>query len=72
MLPITYACSKFHYLIYGQSSVKVFTDHKPLVSIMSKEMHKIPNNRLRRLLIKLMIYDLSVNYLPGNQMYVAD
>lgn len=72
MLAITYACSKFHYLIYGQSSVKVFTDHKPLVSIMSKEMHKIPNNRLRRLLIKLMIYDLSVNYLPGNQMYVAD
>jgi len=72
MLAITFACSKFHYLIYGQSSVKVFTDHKPLVSIMGKEIHKISNNRLRRLLIKIIIYDLSVNYLPVKQMYVAD
>jgi len=52
MLAITFACPKFYYLIYRQSGVKVLTDHKPLVSIMSKEIYKIPNNRLRRLLIK--------------------
>jgi len=72
MLAITFACSKFHYLIYGQNGVEVYTDHKQLVSIMDKEVHKNTNDRLRRLLIKLIIYDLSVNYLPGKQMYVAD
>lgn len=56
----TNTSSKFHYIIYGQRKVNILTDHKPLVSIMKKEFHKIPNNKLKTLLIKLMIYDISV------------
>lgn len=72
MLAITYTCSKFHYIIYEQRKVNIFTDHKPLVSIMNKELHKIPNNRLKRLLIKLIIYDISVYISVYISMYVAN
>jgi len=39
---------------------------------MRKEIHKIPNNRLRRLRVKLLIYNVNVEYLPGKRMYIAD
>ncbi|XP_050533909.1 uncharacterized protein K02A2.6-like [Daktulosphaira vitifoliae] len=71
MLAISFACTKFHSLIYGRK-VTVFTDHQPLVSIMLKELNKIPNNRIRRLRMKCMLYDIKVKYLPGREMYVAD
>jgi len=63
MLAIVFACTKFHYLIYGQQSVKIYSDHQPLVSVMKKEIHKIPNNRLRRLRVKLLVYNVNVEYL---------
>lgn len=55
MLAIKFACEKFHRLIYGQTIIKVKTDHQPLVAIMKKNIEKIPNNRLKRMRIKLMI-----------------
>lgn len=72
MLAIVFACTKFHYLIYGQKQVYIFTDHQPLVSVIKKEINKIPNNRLRRLRVKLLICNIRFEYLPGKYMYVAD
>jgi hypothetical protein len=71
MLAISFACTKFHSLIYGQK-IKIYTDYQPLVSIMKKDIHKIPNNRLKRLRLKLLIYEIELQYLPGRYMYVAD
>lgn len=39
---------------------------------MKKEINKIPNNRLRRLRVKLLAYNIDLSYLPGKYMYVAD
>lgn len=71
MLAIYFACTKFHSLIYGRK-VNVFTEYQPLVTIMLKELNKIPNNRLKRLRLKCLLYDIDVHYLPGKLMYVAD
>lgn len=72
LLSITDACTKkFHEIIYGRK-ITVYTDHLPLISLMDKEIHKIPNNRLRRMKLKLVPYDITVRYLPGSQMYIAD
>ena len=55
ILAISFACTKFHSLSYGQK-IKIYTDHQPLVSVMNKDIHKIPNNCLKRLRFKLLIY----------------
>lgn len=70
-LAITFACKKFHYFIYGRP-VEVKSDHKPLISIMKKDFHKIPSAKLQRMRLKLFNYDLKVEYVPGRYMYIAD
>lgn len=72
MLAIKFSCMKFHRLIYGQEVITVQTDHQPLIPIMNKELNKIPNNRIKRMRVNLMIYNLKVEYCPGKYLYVAD
>lgn len=55
MFAFSFACSKFHSLIY-RKKIKIFTDHQPLVSIMLKGVHKIPNNRSKRLRLKCLLW----------------
>lgn len=71
-LAILYACKRFHYFVYGLENVIVHTDHKPLVSIMQKELSKIHSVRLQRMKIKLFPYKLELKYVPGKQMHISD
>ena len=52
MLSIVFAVRKFHQYVYGQESVLVESDHKPIESIMRKPLGKAPP-RLLRLMLKL-------------------
>lgn len=71
LLSIYFAVKKFHRYIYG-SDVDVQTDHKPIVSIMSKSICKIGSPRLKRLRLKLLMYNLNVYYVPGKLLHFAD
>jgi len=71
LLGIVFACYKFHNYIYAKD-VKIKTDHKPLLSIMSKEIHKIPSAKLQRMRLKLLNYNIQLEYIPGKFMYLSD
>lgn len=71
LLSVCFAMEKFHNLIYGLK-ISVFNDHKPLVYILNKPFDKIKNNRLRRLRLKLLPYDLTLHYVPGPKLVIAD
>ena len=47
------------------------TDHKPLVSIVTKPLHAAPA-RLQRMLLQLQSYDLEFVYKRGKDLVVAD
>lgn len=70
MLAIQFACSKFHYYIYGRN-VTVHTDHRPLESIFKKSVNQL-SARLQNIRLKTMKYSLNVTYLKGSLLYVAD
>ncbi|XP_031333730.1 uncharacterized protein K02A2.6-like [Photinus pyralis] len=70
LLAIVYGCIKFHQYIYGQK-VLVHTDHKPLIPLFIKPLYKVPQ-RLQRFMLKIQAYDLEVQYVPGNKMFVSD
>ena len=72
MLALSYASEKFKHFIYGMPNVKYQTDHQPLVSIFKKPVHKITNNRLKKLRLKMMRFNPTVEYLPGKYMFLAD
>ncbi|GBN22426.1 Transposon Ty3-G Gag-Pol polyprotein [Araneus ventricosus] len=70
LLAIVFSFQKYHNLVYGRHVI-IQSDHKPLTSIVNKPMSKI-SSRLQRMLLKLLKYDYEVQYVPGNQMYLAD
>lgn len=71
MLSILFACTKFHYYTYGRQ-IKVINDHKPLLGIMKKDIHKIPSAKLQRMKLKLLNYDIKLEFAPGNTIHLAD
>ena len=70
MLAIVFATERFHHYIYGRP-VEVHNDHKPLETIMKKSIHKA-TPRLQVMMMKLMRYDLTVKYVPGSKLHIAD
>lgn len=70
-LAILMACEKFHQYIYGKR-ITVQTDHRPLVSIMAKNLSQIHSYRLQRIKLKLMRYIIDMKYVPGKYLHIAD
>ena len=67
---IVFACEKFHQFIYGFTT-KVQSDHKPLKTIFTKPLCSVPP-RLQQMMLRLPKYDLSVKYVSGKLLHVAD
>lgn len=50
----------------------IIPDHKPNVSIFEKPINKINSSRLERIRLKLLKYQVKIQYLPGQFLYIAD
>ncbi|GFV11066.1 transposon Tf2-9 polyprotein [Trichonephila clavipes] len=61
---------KFNKMPFGIVSASE-SDYKPLMATGKKPMHKI-FSRKQRMILKLLKYDFEINYVPGNQMFLAD
>lgn len=71
MLSIIFACTKFNFYTYGRT-IKIINDHKPLLGIIKKDIHKIASAKLQRMRLKLLNYDLRLEYAPGKTIQLAD
>ncbi|XP_063951721.1 uncharacterized protein K02A2.6-like [Lytechinus pictus] len=69
-LSIVFACDRFAHYIQGKKTT-VETDHKPLVPIFGKSLHRAPK-RLQRMLMRLQRYQLQLQHKPGKDMHIAD
>lgn len=70
MLAIVFALTRFDEFIYG-THVEIQSDHKPLISIVQKDINKV-SARLQRMLLKILKYDFNLVYVPGKQLVAAD
>ena len=70
MLGVVFAITRFRQYVLGRQ-VQVFTDHKPLISIIHKPFDEVPP-RLQRWLVALMPYQFSLTYKPGQNLVCAD
>lgn len=69
-LAVVFACEHFDSYILGKH-VTVFSDHKPLETILNKSILKAPK-RLQRMRLRLQRYDIEVHHKPGKFMYISD
>ena len=70
MLAILYGLDKFHHYVYGRE-VTIYTDHKPLVSIVTKPLSKAPK-RIQSMILKIQDYNSKIINKPGNSIPAAD
>ena len=70
LLCIVFAAERFHQYIYGRE-VEVQSDHQPLETITRKPLHNA-SPRLQLMLLRLLRYKLSIRYVQGSKMYIAD
>ena len=70
MLGIGFGLVRFHQYIYGRH-VEVHTDHKPLESIYTKHLFAAPP-RLAHMLLRIKQFDVSIKYVPGSDVKLAD
>lgn len=70
-LGLVYGFEKFHSYVYGLPKFVAETDHKPLISIIKKNLSEM-SPRIQRLMMKLQRYDFELIYTPGKHIVMAD
>ena len=70
LLAVVFALEKLNHYT-AEYRVKVETDHEPLTSIWKKSIAST-STRVQRLLLRLLQYDIYIQYLPGKRNVIAD
>ena len=70
MLAVLFSLKKFHQYTFGNRTT-VFSDHKPLQSILKKPLDQAPR-RLQGMILATQLYNFEVQHIPGKDMHIAD
>lgn len=69
-MAVAYGCEKFNHFVYGRPVI-LETDHHPLIAISQKAIGAMPP-RLQRFFLRLLRYDIKLQFTPGKQLLLAD
>lgn len=69
-MAVLYGCERFDHFVYGRKIIAE-TDHRPLIAISQKAMADMPP-RLQRFFLRLLRYDIDLQFVPGKQLLLAD
>ena len=72
LLAIVYACSKFERYLTGLPEIKFITDHRPLVPLLNKKDLIDTPITCQRMIMRLMRFNVTAEYMPGKLLVVAD
>lgn len=68
---VTLACEHFEKFLIG-TKFHVQADHRPLIPLLGdQDLEKIPA-RIQRFKLRLMLFDYSIEHVPGKEMWTAD
>ncbi|XP_025116120.1 uncharacterized protein K02A2.6-like [Pomacea canaliculata] len=71
-LAAVWACEKFSRYLIGLDNVRLETDHKPIVPLINNRDLQDTPIRCQRMLMRLMRFSITVEYVPGKKLVIAD
>ena len=71
-LAIVRAIEKCSFYLLGMDRFTVYSDHRPLEGIMSKDLGDVANARLIKWRQRIMQYSFDLQWVPGKKMLAAD
>eukprot|EP00095_Tigriopus_kingsejongensis_P000660 maker-scaffold311_size212931-snap-gene-1.16 protein:Tk00660 transcript:maker-scaffold311_size212931-snap-gene-1.16-mRNA-1 annotation:"hypothetical protein ETSY2_36450" len=72
LLAVSWGVEKSSFYLKGIASFVVFTDHKPRLGLMSKDLQDIGNERLQRLRQRLIPFNFTIDWRAGEAHKIAD
>jgi len=70
LLATLFACKRFKFYCFGQSKIRVETDHLLLIGLM-KDINELPP-KLAAMRLELFTYPIQLVHKPGTEMVLAD
>ena len=70
-LGITWVCERFKHFLLGKK-FHIYTDHKPLIALLSHKQLDELTLRIQRFRMRLMRYQFSIFHVPGKDLIIAD
>lgn len=70
-LGLVFGLERFHSYVYVLPTFTVETDHRPLVSIIKKNLNEM-SPRIQRLMMRMQRYDFELVYTPRKHLILAD
>ena len=71
-LASAWECEKFNRYLIGLQEFELWTDHKPLVPLMSTKDLDLAPIRLQKILLRMMRFNFCIRHVPGKQLVTAD
>ncbi|PVD26776.1 hypothetical protein C0Q70_14454 [Pomacea canaliculata] len=71
-LAAVWACEKFSRYLIGLDNVRLETDHKPIVPLINNRDLQDTPIRCQRMLMRLMRFSITAEYVPGKKLVIAD
>lgn len=69
---VVWACEKFTSYLYGLDSFTLQSDHKPLIPLINSKYLDAVLMKCQRLLLRMMWYNYTAEYVPGKQLVIVD
>ena len=67
---VLHGLEKFHHYCFAKD-VNIFTDHKPLVAMISKDVVTL-SQQLQHIMLHIHQYSVWIFYKPGPELYLVD
>merc|ERR1712030_103564 len=72
LMALKFACESVFFYLYGSPEIHIYTDCSSLEGMFTKTLDKHRNLRIRAMIEKLMVFNMTFHHVPGEKNTIVD